>query len=178
MAKTSAETAIELQSKFEFYFIALTFSILGLSIQTAPLGSDLATDAFELAGWLALFFSGIVGLLRGESVPVAYQIQSKITSVRRRRDEIGEARERWVDVQIPFVEGGKETVLSGKQAEEKFDSLIVTLEKQFKDTEDRIVRRYQVMKWAFLIGVGSLLIARATPLALSVAERLAHRLAT
>jgi len=173
MAKTSVETAVELQSKFEFYLIALTFSILGLSIQTAAFGSHLAADGFEIAGWLTLFFSGIVGLLRGESVPVAYQIDSKIVSVKRRKEEIGEARERWVDVQIPFTEGGKETVLSGKQAEEKFDSVIADLGRQFKRTENKVIRRYQVMKWAFLIGVGFLVVARCIPPVLSITERLA-----
>ena len=66
MPKSNAEIAIEHQIKFEFYLLALTFSILGLSIQTAEFGTYLSADLLELAGWLGLFLSGVVGLLRGE----------------------------------------------------------------------------------------------------------------
>jgi len=178
MAKTSAEIAIQFRGKFEFYLLALTFGILALAMQTAKFGDLLLVDVLELAGWLALFASGMFGLLRAEWVPVAYEIQSKITSTRERRGDVLRASERGVEVQIPFLEGGKETVLSGSAAAAKLDGLVATLEQQYKATEDKVIRRYQLMMRAFLIGVGCLLVARGLPPALSVGERTARWIAS
>lgn len=171
MAKTSAEVAIELRGKFEFYLLALTFSILGLSIQTAEFGKHLLVDTLELGGWVALFMSGVVGILRGEWIPVAYDIQSKITATRERRGEIAEASRRGITMKVPFVDAGRETVLAGEDAVEKLDALVTTLEQQYKATEEKIVSRYRTMMRAFMVGIGCLLIARGMPHALSVAER-------
>lgn len=173
MAKTSAETAIELRAKLEFYLLALTFGILGLSIQTAEFGDHLSADAFELAGWLALFVAGVVGILRAEWVPVAYDIQSRITSIRRQYGEIAEALHRGVQMPHSFVDEGKETVLVGEQAAAKLDRLIATLEQQYRATEMKIIRRYDTMKWSFMVGIGCLLIARGLPPTVSLAERVA-----
>jgi hypothetical protein len=172
MAKTSAEFAIELRGKFEFYLLALTFSILGLSIQTAAFGDSLLVDVLELAGWLALFASGMYGLLRAQWVPVAYEIQSKIHATRERRADLLRAAERGIERQIPFVdEGGKETVLSGASAAAKFDGMVTILEQQYKETELKVMRRYNIMMWAFLVGIGCLLLARGLPHAISIGER-------
>ncbi len=173
MAKTSAETAIELRGKFEFYLLALTFSILGLSIQTAGFGVCLSADAFELVGWLALFVSGVIGILRAELIPVAYDIQSKITHTRRQHDEVATALQQGNQIPFSFVEAGIVSVLHGTQAIAKLDNTIVTLEAKFKATEDKIIRRYNRMKWFFMIGIGCLLVARGLPPTISIVERLA-----
>jgi hypothetical protein len=173
MAKTSAEIAIELRAKFEFYLLALAFSILGLSIQTAEFGTYLAADAFELVGWMALFSSGLIGILRGEWVPVAYDIESKKTQLARQQSKVLEDLQRGVQVQIPFIEGGKATVLAGEQAVAKLGQTVSTLEQQWNATDGKIRRRYSAMRTAFMIGIGCLLVARGMPPALSIAERLA-----
>lgn len=177
MAKSSAEVAIDLRAKFEYYLLALTFAILGLSIQTAEFGAYLFADVLELAGWAALFACGIIGILRGEWVPVAYELQSKISSVRDRRSSFVRVMDTGAEVQIPFLEGGHESVLSGGDAAEKLDRLVATLERQFKDAEDRIVRRYQWMRRAFMVGIACLLVARGAPPTISIAERIAALLA-
>lgn len=173
MAKNSAEVAIELRAKFEFYLLALTFTILGLSIQTAEFGRYLSADAFELAGWLALFVSGTTGILRAEWVPVAYDIQSKITSSRKQRNEILLESQRGVQLPVTFIEeGGEETVLHGEQAATKFDEIVTELEQKHDATHAKILRRYWWMKATFMVGIGCLLIARGTSPAISIAERL------
>ncbi|HWM30132.1 MAG TPA: hypothetical protein VNO69_00295 [Methyloceanibacter sp.] len=171
MAKSAAEIAIELRGKFEFYLLALNFSILGLSIQTSKFGTYLSAGVFELAGWFALFLSGVIGLLRGEWIPVAYDIQSKITTTARRRREIQEALQRGIQIEVPFMEGGKQTVLRGEPAAVKLDGLMNTLEQQHKATEDKVIRRYSAMRTTFMIGIGCLLVARGIPPALSITER-------
>jgi len=58
------------QAKFDFYLLALVFTILGLSIQTATFTRT--NYQFEIAAWLLLVISGISGLLRLEEAPNVY----------------------------------------------------------------------------------------------------------
>ena len=74
----NTEISIRLKERFEFYVIALAFTILGLSIQTASFGTSLPSDSFELLGWLFLFISGLVGLSRLEWIPVWYDVRVEI----------------------------------------------------------------------------------------------------
>ena len=78
------------QQKFDFYAVALCFTLLGLAIQTASFGTNPAADLFELIGWLALLTAGIAGFSRLEWQPQVYQLmslsasqQSRITGQRR-----------------------------------------------------------------------------------------------
>lgn len=173
MAKTSAEIAIELRSKFEFYLLALVFSILGLSIQTANFGDYLIADSFELTGWLALFVSGVIGVLRAEWIPVAYDIQAKIVTMRRRSDKVAVGLQQGQQIPVTFEDEDKETVLAGAQAIERLDAIVTNLENQHDATGKKIVCRYNRMKWAFMIGIGCLLIARGFPPAVMLVNRFA-----
>lgn len=65
-----AEVAQRLQLRFEYYAIALTFSILALAIQSASPG-PIGTIA-ELLAWISLLISGLVGLSRLEWQPMLY----------------------------------------------------------------------------------------------------------
>ena len=68
-----AETAKEYALKFDFYFLALTFTILGLSVQTAELTEETIAVVLELIGWLGFLCSGVMGLRRMERFPLLYQ---------------------------------------------------------------------------------------------------------
>ncbi|WP_019570889.1 hypothetical protein [Thioalkalivibrio sp. ALE11] len=59
----STPSAQEILSKFELYFLALTFTLLGISIQTASL-TDVPelSKILEVVAWILLAVSGIVGL--------------------------------------------------------------------------------------------------------------------
>lgn len=171
MPKNSGEIAIELRAKFEFYLLALTFSILGLSIQTADFGKNLFADTFELSGWLSLFVSGVIGILRAEWIPVAYDIQSKIARLTRQSQEVRQQLRHGIQTSIPFLEGDQETVLIGEDAAIKLDSTAAALESQHEAAHIKIISRYQKMKWAFMIGIGCLMIARGLPPAISIIQR-------
>lgn len=60
------------QDKFEFYFLGLTFTILGLSLQTASFGECVWSDVLELLAWILLLISGMTGLFRGFWKPDLY----------------------------------------------------------------------------------------------------------
>ncbi len=171
MARSDAEVAIELRAKFEFYLLGLAFTILGLSIQTATFGTSTVADFFELIGWFALFLAGIVGLLRGEWIPVAHAIQSKIHFTETRISEITRALEARIDQPITFIEDdGREVALNVAEAVAKLRAVLTELERQRKSAERKILIRYRWMKYSFLVGVAALMVARAYPNARNVAE--------
>jgi len=76
---SNLEIATQVQQKFEFYFIALIFTLLGLSVQTGTLGQDAYADLFEILGWLSFLLSGLLGLSRLEWVPVQYNLYSHMS---------------------------------------------------------------------------------------------------
>ena len=172
MAKTNAEIAIEHRTKFEFYLLALTFAILGLSIQTATFGERVVADILELAGWLGLFVAGIIGLLRSEWISVVYDIFHKIHTTEQRINQVIAANQAGVDFPLTVTENGEEHVLHGEEAVAKLQGIVAEFERQQRETEQKIRFRYNVTKWAFLIGVGCLLAARGIPPIMSIYDRL------
>ena len=67
-------TAREIETKFGFYTVALTFTILGLAVQTASFGANIAADFAELLAWMILLISGLNGLMRLEWLPTLHQV--------------------------------------------------------------------------------------------------------
>ena len=71
-AKASGRTqryGVRLQNRFDFYAVALAFTLLGLSVQTARFGQGHWADCLELLGWVALLISALAGLWRLEKSP-------------------------------------------------------------------------------------------------------------
>lgn len=84
---SNLDISIRVQEKFEFYFLSLTFIILGLSIQTSKFGTHPIADGFELLAWMSLFVSGLSGLSRMRWVPSLYKVKDVIVRRERYRDE-------------------------------------------------------------------------------------------
>jgi hypothetical protein len=69
-ASTRAQRySLRIQHRFDFYIVALTFTLLGLSVQTARFCSSRWSNGLELVGWLAFLGSALVGLWRLEKIP-------------------------------------------------------------------------------------------------------------
>lgn len=85
MAENS-EVGIDVQNKFAFYVVALVFTILGLSVETADFGSSRFADAAELFAWLALLVSGLCGLRRIELMPSIYRLAGLDVSGKEARE--------------------------------------------------------------------------------------------
>ena len=56
----------EVHFKFEFYLVALTFTIAALAIQTGEFRGYVSMDTFEGTAWITLVISGLIGLWRLE----------------------------------------------------------------------------------------------------------------
>lgn len=150
--------AIEIQHKFWFYFLALTFTILGLSIQTAETGSFLIADIFEICSWFFLLISGVAGLSRLEWIPNFFYLSGKkIDQEKMLRDfqmryprmtstiRIQETNE---DVSVEsFLENRKES--------------INILKGEIKKIESKTKVKYYLQRSSFLIGIVLLILSRS-----------------
>jgi hypothetical protein len=65
--KQHGRSNASLMEKYEFYFLGLTFTLLGASIQTVDFGEySKVNSIIELVGWFAFGLSGVVGLSKIE----------------------------------------------------------------------------------------------------------------
>ena len=148
------EISIQTQQKFEFYFLALVFTVLGLSIQTSVFSSKFQS-AIEITAWISFLISGLAGLSRMEWIPVSYQSYSDLMNEKSHAREAKGGRS-FTD------ESGK--LLSGDEA----TRYIQHLERRIKErTEkmDKIERwskiKYFLHKWMFFAGLILLVVSRA-----------------
>lgn len=89
MADNPRQIAVDIQTRFNFYVLALTFGILALSVQTAVFdGRPIPARIAELAAWVLLLTSGLVGLRRLEWFPHLYEIDAIASDVMERKQSL------------------------------------------------------------------------------------------
>jgi len=163
------EISIRLKERFEFYVIALTFTILGLSIQTASFGASLLSDSFELLGWLFLFISGLVGLSRLEWIPVAYSVHAEIQNWQseaarlRQYQQMGRAA-------VPVVDDER-GIVPIEEAIHAQDAEVTCLRPKAENIEKWTLRKYTIHKWTFILGLIFLLLSRSYGPAANIASK-------
>jgi hypothetical protein len=74
MSHEGLKAAAETETKFQFYVIALIFTILALAIQTSPEIAPKVSRIFELLSWAMLLIAGFLGLAYVERVPLATRL--------------------------------------------------------------------------------------------------------
>ena len=151
------EHSRELQEKFELYLLALIFTILGLAIQTAKLGTSRVADSLEVLGWLSLTFSGLSGLSRLEWVPVALKTGSQLQDIRKERQQLADAAEAGLHL-IPVVDQPEPANIHEVIANR--DDAIGKVEAHIDKMDQRIRLKYDIHKWSFVIGLLLLIAAR------------------
>ena len=153
----NAAAAHRVQVKIDFYLVALTFTVLGFSVQTARFSSMVVPDALELFSWVALLLSGLLGLWRLEWSPVFYHESSRREwseeIVRQTRRQISRGIRR-----VP-VAGEDRTVLLDdivRLHEEAIGRLNETLD----ELQKRQSKKYRLQRTALLVGMVGLILAR------------------
>jgi len=158
MSDTEREIAQRGQEKFQFYFLALTFTILGLSIQTAEFGGEKFVATFEVLGWFSLLLSGLAGLSFVEWNP---EIRYKLTE----RDELKRKVDGW---RIAKDQGLEEVhVLEGDEKVpiddhiKQYDDVVNQMGPFIKNLEKKSMIKYKIFKWGFFVGVLCIAVARS-----------------
>lgn len=152
---SNTEVAQKYRERFEFYFVGLIFTVLGLSIQTAKFSQTIIPDGFELLAWMSLLISGFMGLIRIEWTPIAHQYISKKKGLSKEIDEINIYKERGIK-KLPGIDGDidADNLLENKKwALEKAGS-------NLRDVENKLSHSYKIRKWLFLAGIILLVLAR------------------
>ena len=169
MSDTDREIAQKTQERFEFYIIALVFTLLALSIQTAEFGSSAISDSFELLGWISLVLSGIAGLWRMEFVPIE---RMKLVQ----RDEL---QNKIFELKELQLKGANEVYVLETQSNQAIEERIknyreglVVLESLIKKFERRNMVKYYIHRYLFVAGVLSIVISRGFIPAQGLIERL------
>lgn len=152
------EISIQTQQKFEFYFLALVFTVLGLSIQTSHFSTKIQA-AFEIGAWLSLLVSGLAGLSRMEWIPVSYKSYSEL---KEEKVFISEAKTGRL---LKDEESGK--ILSDVEAMEMIQHVADRIKERTKkmgEIEHRHNIKSFLHKWLFVAGLALLIISRAVNL--------------
>ena len=144
------------QERFEFYLVALTFTLLGLAAQTAAFGQFIVADWAELAAWGALLLSGLTGLARLEGIPHLY----KLASVRSERLELLTALRRGSGGgEVEFL---NET-LPLEDALAKQEANLDQIDEALEGRDAVLIGKAKTQRRSFAAGVTMLLAARSLP---------------
>ena len=142
-SRENLRIAQQAQQKFAFYWVGLTFAILGLALQTTNLQGGPVTIVTEVAARLVLLVTGVLWLVYLEGIAPQYiQFAAKAA-----------------------VKATLEAMLSGYPAQPQD---IEKVRQQLEHVDERVrtlgqisMLKYRFFKWTFVVGVFLLLIARS-----------------
>lgn len=160
--RSAIDVAIERQGKFDLYFIGLTFTVLGLAVQTAKIGVYYTADVAEILGWIALLIASISGLRRLEWIPEHYRLQDLKHGQERIALKGGEILLTNPGAQFTITPTG-ETV-SAKKYIADAQGAITMIDKRLDELSNISVRLSKWHRYGFLVGVVLLAVSRAAPL--------------
>ena len=163
-------TGQRLQERFEFYLVALTFTLLGLAAQTATFDELIAADLAELVAWGALLFSGLRGLARLEKMAFIYELfsrqseqESYLTQLRRMPSSVQE---------VVFLDD----TLSRPDAISRVEGNVELVKTAIVPKEDELMALARSQRRSFAWGVTMLVVARGIPPFLGIIGRISSAL--
>jgi len=145
------------QQKFDFYTVALAFTVLGLAIQTAHFGARPLADLAELIGWCSLLVSGIAGLKRLEVVAHVFQFMGLSAGQQDRLTGLRKAREQGTST-IRTLDKGKDLDISELIAREEGD--LGKIEEKIAEISGTSQLAYRIRSVALWVGLAALMVAR------------------
>jgi hypothetical protein len=148
MSEPTAQSVIE---KFEFYLLGLTFTLLGLSIQTAGFQASPVLSVWgELIGWALLGLSGFVGLSKVQWTASILHVKASKESFESLKNDLKLAQA-----------GGAPHVMDGNTSEpvsfdevfDKTDRKIAQFERALNRLGDRHELKHHIQWWSFILGL-------------------------
>ncbi len=163
------EMAIDIKTKVDFYLLSITFTVLGLSIQTAEFGGSHLADGFELIAWLCLFVSGVFGLSRMRWAASVFTVAHAIDERKQGLEGNKQAKAAgWKTVETP--QGGQKPIDSDIKARE---TGVAVAENQLEGLQEKLIIKSKVHTWGFALGVAFLMCSRGLAPASPIAKWLA-----
>ncbi len=156
MDNPNIKIAMDMQKRFEFYLIALIFTILGLTLQTAVLIKEYYQYVFEILSWIFLMLSGLTGLSRLEWIPVLYKICANIQTEEGNKELLEQAE----NDEMPFADEIEDPRSKDQLLKKTEESIRSEKEKQNK-LEAKTLLKYKLHKLFFILGLLSLMASRA-----------------
>lgn len=155
----SSPSAHEVLAKFEFYFLALTFTFLGLSLHTSDLiGAPLASKVLEVTAWSLLGLSGFIGLSKVNWI-------SSIILLRERRDSFEKMME---ELRKSKAMGQPRAIDTSSGKMVAVDELLENAGKAQSNVSDTLKKlgtkheiKHMVQWWSFYIAILSFIVGRA-----------------
>jgi hypothetical protein len=160
--------AQQTQEKFQFYFLALTFTLLAATIQTSKFGRSTVEDILELGGWLGLLTSGLVGLWKMEWDAVIRVQLAKRDECSNAISSLQQQMQQGLQ-QVFVLETGQMQDVTARIA--NYQEAVNALNTQIKGLEKKDAIKYNVSKYAFLLGLVVLMASRS---AAAIAELMGY----
>lgn len=158
MSDNERVIAHQSQEKFQFYGVALVFTILGLSIQTASFDGHVAARICEILSWLLLLLSGLSGLSHLEWNPVIRiqmvrkdELEEKAIHLKAQRDR---------DIQQVNVRQDQKVIPIEERIAD-YESYVAKLDTQITKLDGRAEIKYRLFKWALMSGIVFLVVSRS-----------------
>lgn len=156
---THTATAQRIQEKYDFFFVAVTFTILGLAIETADFGIGQLNDAAEIGSWGFLLIGALAGMSRVELAARTHHLYALIDAHRTFLSPLQEALGRGADVRLRTAEAG-ETADPNAVVAKGLDAVKAMQAKASTANRGAMIR-YYIAHVSFLVGVVLLGTARA-----------------
>jgi hypothetical protein len=159
MSSTSAVTPHSILEKFEFYFLGLTFTLLGAAIQTADFtGHSHVSVAAEILGWTAFAIAGLVGLSKVEHLSIVIYLRNQKSEFESNKSQFEQAKASGV-ASAKIAQTGEVMTI---------DAVIHQVGEtasRYAEQLDKVGTRHAVkditQRWAFVLGLLAVATARA-----------------
>ncbi|SRR6266571_439859 len=172
MADTDSRSiAVDIQTRFRFYVLGLTFGILALSVQTASFTGPLVARIAELASWILLLASGLFGLSDLEWTPQSYVVNAVQGDVEERKRGLQKAKLQGA-TSIHVVAEGKSRSVEDLLDRADADMTFVTNRRKELNRWGQL--KYKAQKATFVVGLVALLVARGLRPLVDVVAALKH----
>lgn len=150
MSTKEYEIAHQSQEKFQFYSVALVFTILGLSIQTASFDGHWSAKICELVSWLLLLISGLFGLSHLEWNPVIRTQMAEKSKLDEKARHLEEGKRQGAEV-VHVAEKNQVVPIDVRIGE--YEVFLGKLDSNISRLDRKAEIKYQIFKWGFGLGV-------------------------